>query len=67
MSLRRSLKRSPVLQPFNGVNPNSIIIMDNATIHHVHGVVELLESLGVLVYFLPPYSPDLNPHRGTFF
>ena len=28
-------KLSPVLQPFNanGINPNSIIIMDNATIH----------------------------------
>ena len=59
-------KLSPVLQPFNGVNPNSIIIMDNATIHHVDGVVELLESLGVLVYFLPPYSPDLNPIEELF-
>lgn len=27
-------KLSPVLQPFSGVNPNSIIIMDNATFHH---------------------------------
>jgi transposase len=54
-------KLSPVLAPFNGINPNSIIIMDNATIHHVDGVAELLESLvGVLVYFLQPYSPDLN-------
>lgn len=59
-------KLSPVLQPFNGANPNSIIIMDNATIHHVDGVVELLESLGVLVYFLPPYSPDLNPIEELF-
>lgn len=28
-------KLSPVLQTFNGVNPNSIIIMDNATIHQL--------------------------------
>ena len=48
-------KLSPLLQPFNGANANSIIIMDNATIYHVDGVVELL---GILVYFLPPYSPD---------
>ena len=61
MFLRPSLKRklSPLMQPLNGVNPNSIIIMDNAAIHHVDGVVELLESLGVLVYFLPPYSLDI--------
>ena len=54
-------KLNPLLQLFNGANANSIIVMDNATIHHVDGVVELLENLGILVYFLPPYSPDLNP------
>ena len=25
----------PVLMPFNGTNPRSIVIMDNASIHHV--------------------------------
>ena len=29
---------SAVLLPFNGSNPNSIVIMDNASIHHVDGV-----------------------------
>ncbi len=38
--------------------------MDNASIHHVQNVVQTLEGLGVLVYFLPPYSPDLNPIQG---
>ena len=25
----------PVLMPFNGINPMSVVIMDNASIHHV--------------------------------
>ena len=40
--------------------------MDNASIHHAHQIVESLEDLGVLVYFLPPYSPDLNPIEELF-
>ena len=55
------------LQPlnFNGSKPHSIVIMDNATIHHVQHV-QTLEGLGVLIYFLPPYSPDLNPIENCF-
>ena len=51
-------KLSPLLYPFNGTNRNSVIIMDNAAIHHADGVMDLLEKLGVLIYFLPPYSHD---------
>ena len=54
------------LQPFNGTNPHSIVIMDNCSIHHVQQCVQTLEGLGVLVYFLPPYSPDLNPIEEMF-
>lgn len=54
------------LHPFNGSNPHSIIVMDNASIHKVEGVVELLEGLGLIVYFLPPYSPDYNPIEELF-
>ena len=25
----------PQLQPFNGINPHSVVVMDNCTIHHV--------------------------------
>jgi len=52
--------------PFNGVNPNSILVLDNATIHHVQSVLELIKEIGCLVLFLPPYSPDLNPIEETF-
>ena len=51
----------PVLQPFNASNPNSVIVMDNASIHHVDGVSQLILQTGALLHYLPPYSPDLNP------
>lgn len=56
----------PHLQPFNGVNPHSIVVLDNASIHHVPQVVSAIESTGALVQFLPPYSPDYNPIEMAF-
>ena len=52
--------------PFDGRNPNSVVIMDNVSIHHVDAVVELLTSVGALVRFLPAYSPDINPIEEVF-
>lgn len=51
----------PIPQPFNGSNPRSIVIMDNASIHYVDSVCQLIESTGANIRFLPPYSPDMNP------
>ncbi len=56
----------PYLQPFNGVNAHSIVVLDNASIHHVSQVISTLESTGALVQFLPPYSPDYNPIEMAF-
>ena len=57
----------PLLQPFNGINPHSVVIMDNASIHHVDDVAQLIEVQGgARLVFLPPYSPDLNPAEGIF-
>ena len=54
----------PILQPFNGLNPHSVIILDNA---HVDRVIDLIETqAGSRLCFLPPYSPDLNPAEGVF-
>lgn len=52
--------------PFNGQNPNSIVILDNVSIHHLDQVVELITSVGALIRFLPPYSPDMNPIEELF-
>lgn len=57
----------PILQPFNWINPHSVVIMDNASIHHVEGVMNLIENqAGARLIFLPPYSPDLNPIEEVF-
>ena len=45
---------------------NSVIVMDNARIHHDNELIELLEGLGCRVVFLPPYSPDFNPIETAF-
>lgn len=56
----------PVLQPFDGVSPNSVVILDNASIHHVDRVITAIQQTGAVVQFLPPYSPDLNPIEEAF-
>lgn len=35
--------------------------MDNLASHKVKGVREAIEAVGADVWYLPPYSPDLNP------
>ena len=52
--------------PFNGVNSHSIVVLDNCSIHHVEGIAPMIEEVGALVHFLPPYSPDFNPIEETF-
>ena len=56
----------PILQPFNWLNPRSIVILDNASIHHIERVKDLVETqAGSKLLYLPPYSPDLNPAEGV--
>ena len=46
----------PHLLPFNGVNPQSVVIIDNASIHHVEEVRDLIEvhvQAGARLLFLP--------------
>ena len=57
----------PQLQPFTGTNARSVVILDNAAIHHVDGIVELIRSRGALVQFLSPYSPDFDANRRIIF
>jgi transposase len=61
---------------------NSVLLLDNAAIHHCMDMEELLNEIGTsfftlsfifltrragcVVLFLPPYSPDFNPIELTF-
>ena len=38
-----------------------IVVMDNLASHKVEGVREAIDDVGASVWYLPPYSPDLNP------
>ena len=54
----------PHCTPYPG--PRSILILDNASIHKNPHLQQLCNDAGVLLKFLPPYSPDYNPIEATF-
>ena len=56
----------PNMHPYDGLNPNSVVVMDNCSIHHVDEVQQLLDEAAIPVIYLPPYSPDLNPIEAAF-
>ena len=41
--------------------PGAIVVMDNLSAHKSPSVSEMLEAAGAQLWYLPPYSPDLNP------
>ena len=49
----------PIILPFDGNNPRSILILDNASIHHLDRISDIITGVGAKLCFLPPYSPDL--------
>ena len=46
--------------------PRSILILDNAKIHMYSELEQAVHSRGALLFFLPPYSPHLNPIEVAF-
>lgn len=43
-----------------------IVFMDNVSVHKVDGIEEAIEARGAILFFLPAYSPDLNPIEQLF-
>jgi transposase len=48
------------------LHPGDIVIADNLRSHKVAGVKAAVEAVGAHLWYLPPYSPDLNPIEKLF-
>jgi len=48
------------------LNPGDIVIMDNLGSHKGPAVRRAVRAAGAKLFFLPPYSPDLNPIEQLF-
>ena len=48
------------------LRPGDIVIMDNLGSHKGKAVRKLIRSAGAKLFFLPKYSPDLNPIEQVF-
>lgn len=48
------------------LRPGDIVIADNLSSHKVAGVRQAIEAAGAQIWYLPPYSPDLNPIEKMF-
>lgn len=46
--------------------PGDIVVMDNLGSHKGAGVRRAIRAAGAKLFFLPPYSPDLNPIEQAF-
>lgn len=48
------------------LSEGDVVVMDNLPAHKVTGVREAIAAAGATVFYLPPYSPDLNPIEQLF-
>jgi transposase len=48
------------------LSAGDIVIMDNLNVHKVAGVQHAIQCVGAELWYLPPYSPDLNPIEQVF-
>ena len=51
---------------FNRTNSHLVVVTDNASIHHLDKIAQMIAGVGALLRFLPPYSPELNPIEHVF-
>jgi transposase len=48
------------------LKPGDIVIIDNLGSHKAKAVRHAIRAAGARLFFLPPYSPDLNPIEQVF-
>ncbi len=72
--------QAPHMNPFP--DSHSVLVMDNCRIHHTEALRDVLNemgmyyhscgappvpiAIGIMLLYLPPYSPDLNPIEESF-
>lgn len=42
------------------LQPGDVIVIDNASFHRSQAIAEIVADAGCELWYLPPYSPDLN-------
>ena len=48
------------------LKPGDIVVLDNLSSHKSKAVRTAIRAAGAKLFFLPPYSPDLNPIEQVF-
>src|ERR1700676_3688569 len=48
------------------LSPGDIVVMDNLGSHKRQAIRRVIRAVGAKLFFLPPYSPDLNPIEQVF-
>ena len=48
------------------LKPGDIVIMDNLGSHKSAALRRMIQAAGARLWYLPPYSPDLNPIEQAF-
>jgi transposase len=48
------------------LKPGDIVVMDNLGSHKSGAIRSAIRSVGARLFYLPPYSPDLNPIEQVF-
>ena len=53
-------------QLVGALKPGDIVIMDNLGSHKSVTIRQMIQAVGARLWYLPPYSPDLNPIEQAF-
>ena len=46
--------------------PSSVLMLDNAKVHHTDALQDLAATNRIMLVFFPPYSPFVNPTEKIF-
>ncbi|WCP15990.1 IS630 family transposase ISAzs37 (plasmid) [Sphingobium sp. AntQ-1] len=48
------------------LKPGDVLVLDNLPAHKVAGIREAIAARHAQIFYLPPYSPDMNPIEMAF-